>query len=85
MRGFFVWAVEQELVADNPTRGIKQLTGPNDEIGFHTWSREELDRFEAYWSVGTRERLAYDFLLYTGLRRGDVVRVGRQHVSDGMI
>ena len=28
-----------------------------------------LERFEARWPVGTRERLAFDLLLYTGLRR----------------
>jgi integrase len=29
--------------------------------------------------------LAFDLLLYTGFRRGDAVRVGRQHVRDGVI
>ena len=32
----------------------------------------------------TRERLAFDLLLYTGLRRGDAVRLGRQHVKNGV-
>ena len=31
--------------------------------------------------IHERERLAFDMLIYTGLRRGDVVRVGRQHVN----
>jgi integrase len=61
------------------------LAGPNDADGFHTWTQEELDRFEARWSIGTRQRLAFDVLLYTGLRRGDAVRVGRQHIRDGVI
>jgi integrase len=39
-----------------------------------------MERFEARWPVGTRERLAYAILLYTGLRRGDAARLGRQHV-----
>jgi integrase len=69
----------------DPTKGIKKLTGENDEIGFHTWSQEEMDRFEAYWPLGTRERLAFDVLVYTGLRRGDAVRLGRQHVRDNAI
>jgi integrase len=83
MRGFFGWAAdpnEGNLVAIDPTRGIKLLKGRNDDEGFHTWTDEELDRFEARWPLGTRQRLAFDFILYTGLRRGDVVRVGRQHV-----
>ena len=85
MRSFFAWAVEVKLVATDPTQGVKLLAGPNDANGFHTWTQEELDRFEARWPVGTRERLAYDLLLYTGLRRGDAVRVGVQHVRDGVI
>ena len=83
MRGFFGWAVEDKLVAVDPTKGVKLLVGANDADGFHTWSQEELDRFEAHWPLGTRERLAFDLLLYTGLRRGDAVRVGLQHVRDG--
>jgi integrase len=32
----------------------------------------------------TRERVAFDVLLYTGLRRGDAVRLGRPHVKSGV-
>ena len=53
--------------------------------GFHPWTDEELDRFEAAYPLGTRERVAYAVLLYTGQRRGDVVRMGRQHVKDGVL
>lgn len=88
MRGLFKWAVEAKSethVTANPTIGVQLLKGPNDDVGFHTWSEEELTRFEAKWPLGTRQRLAFDLLLYTGLRRGDAVRLGRQHVSDGVI
>ena len=44
-----------------------------------------MERFEATWPLGTRQRLALDVLLYTGCRRGDAVRLGRQHVRDGII
>jgi integrase len=69
----------------NPTIGVPLLKGANDKIGFHTWTEEELERFEKRWPVGSRERLAFDLLLFTGLRRGDAVRLGRQHVRDGLI
>lgn len=85
MRGFCGWAVETMLLPIDPTKGVKLLAGENDEDGFHTWTQEELDRFEARWPVGTRERLAFDLLLYTGLRRGDAVRVGLHNVRDGVI
>jgi integrase len=87
MRRFFKWAVDPEggkLVAINPTIGVKLLKGKNKD-GFHTWTNEEIVRFETRWPIGTRERLALDLLLYTGLSRGDVVRLGRQHVSSGVI
>ena len=85
MRGLFAWAVVEGLVAENPTKGVTLLKGPNDAVGFRVWTEEELALFEAKWSVGTRERLAFDLLLFTGLRRGDAVRVGRKQVRDGVL
>jgi integrase len=35
------------------------------------------------WSLGTRQRVWYEVLDCTGLRRGDAVRVGRPHVKNG--
>jgi integrase len=35
--------------------------------------------------IGTREHLALAVLLYTGLRRGDAARLGRQHIKNGRI
>lgn len=85
MRGFFGWALEEGIISTNPTEGVRLLKGENDDDGFHTWTEDELARFEKRWPTGTRQRLAFDLLLYTGLRRGDAVRVGRQHVRDGVI
>jgi integrase len=86
MRGFYAWAAgDGKLVAADPTRSAHMLKGPNDRIGFHTWTEDEATRFEAHWPLGTRARLAFDLLLFTGLRRGDVVRLGRQHARDGIL
>ena len=41
--------------------------------------------FEAHWAVGTRERLAFDLLLYSAQRSGDVRQMGRQQVRNGAI
>ncbi|MDR7039775.1 integrase [Methylobacterium sp. BE186] len=83
MRGLCAWAVSAEYAKVDPTLGVKLLSGGNDEVGFHAWTEDELARFEARWPLGTRQRLAFDLLLYTGLRRGDAVRLGRPHVRDG--
>jgi integrase len=84
MRALFDWAVENEFVDVNPVEGVKGLKRPHSG-GFHAWTEEEIDRFEERWPLGTRERLAFAILLYTGLRRGDAARIGRQHVTDGVI
>lgn len=86
MRGFCAWAAgDGKLMDADPTDGVKLLRGENDDIGFHTWTEAEVEHFEAHWPLGTRERLAFDLLLYTGLRRGDVTRIGRQHERDGFL
>lgn len=85
MRGLFAWALEYKHVRADPTKGVTMLKGRNDKYGFHTWTEEEVAQFEARWTLGTRERLAFDILLYTGLRRGDAVRLGRQHIRDNVI
>ena len=48
------------------------------------WREEDVAAYEARWPIGTRQRVWLDVLLYTGLRRGDVVRIGRQHVRNGV-
>ena len=53
--------------------------------GHHTWTEEEIAQFEAYYPIGSRERLAFALGLYTGQRRGDVIRMGRQHIRNGLL
>ena len=52
--------------------------------GFPVWTEDEVARYEARWPIGTKERVWLDVLAYTGLRRGDAVQLGRQHVRDGV-
>jgi integrase len=82
MRGLFRWALEAELVAIDPTAGVKGL--PIKTEGFREWTDDDVAKFESRWPIGTRERVALDILLYTGLRRGDACRLGRQMVKGGI-
>lgn len=79
----FRFAIDQHWLTTNPVAGVKKV--PTKGQGFHTWTEEEALRFEKHWPVGTRERLAFDLLVYTGVRRSDVVRLGRQHTRQGEI
>jgi integrase len=53
--------------------------------GFHSWTDDEITQFENRHPVGSRARLAFALLLYTGQRRSDVVRMGCQHVRNGVL
>jgi integrase len=83
LRAMMKHAVEIGLRADDPTKDVRALRAKSD--GFHGWTDEEIARFENHHSVGSRARLAFALLLYTGQRRSDVVRMGRQHVRSGVL
>jgi len=83
MRALFRWALESDMIAVDPTIGVKAIKMGGE--GFHVWTPEEIAAFEARWPIGTRERLALAVLLFTGLRRGDAARLGRQHIRGGII
>jgi integrase len=82
MRGLFAWAVEREFVKANPVEGVK-IARPKTK-GFPAWTLDDLAAYRDRWTEGTRERHWLETILVTGLRRGDVVKLGRQHIKDGM-
>lgn len=82
MRRLFAWAVEHEFLEINPVEGVKNVKRPKT-AGFEAWNESDIEDFEQQWDVGSRERLAFALLLYTGLRRGDAARLGRQHIRQG--
>lgn len=76
-------AVESGMRPDDPTIGLRKLrTGSS---GYRTWTEAEIEKFYEKHPTGSRARLALDLMLYTGQRRADVVRMGRQHVRDGIL
>jgi integrase len=83
LRAMMKHAVEAGLRADDPTRDVRAVRVKSD--GFHSWTDEEISQFETRHPVGSGARLALAMLLYTGQRRSDVVRMGRQHVRDGVL
>jgi integrase len=83
MRGVFRWALDAELIDADPTASVKNPPRPKTG-GFRAWSEDDIAAFERRWPVGTREHVWLHVLLYTGLRRGDAVLLGRQHVRGGV-
>lgn len=83
LRQVFKYAIEAEFVINNPTRDVPLLA--SDSEGFHTWTIEEVEEFEAFHPIGSRARLAMALMLYTGQRRSDAVRFGPDHIKDGWL
>lgn len=87
LRVLFGWAVDVEQIPGldrNPCLGVKAYS--YDKGTNYVWTDEDMLRFEKFYPLGTRERLAYALLLYSGQRSNDVKRMGRQHVrhEDGI-
>jgi integrase len=83
IRALMKYAVEIGLREDNPAAGVKLPNLKTD--GYHSWTEVEIAQFEAHHGQRTRARLALTLLLYTGQRRGDVIRMGRQHIRDNVV
>jgi integrase len=84
LRALMQHAVEIGLRSDDPTRDVRKVPSAKGD-GYHSWTEGEIEQFERQHPVGSRARLAFALLLYTGQRRSDVVRMGRQHLSDNAI
>ena len=83
LRSLCDFAVKRRWLRTNPAANVKLRPIKGD--GFHTWTEDEIAQFAAHHRIGTKPRLALALLLYTAQRRGDVVRIGRQHIRDGVL
>lgn len=79
----FEWAVDAGFAKENPVRGVKKPKVKTD--GFKAWTAEDLEKFYDTHADGSQARLAMDLLLFTGLRRSDIHKLGPQHVNGDVI
>src|SRR6516162_5717292 len=83
MRQVFKFGVKKQLAPSNPARDVAYFKSGTP--GFHTWTPEEVLQFEERHPVGSKARLALAFLLFTGQRRSDIIRFGKQHTKSGKL
>jgi integrase len=75
--------VRKKFAPFNPARDVPYIkTG---STGYHTWSVEEVRQFEECHPIGTKARLALALLMFTGQRRSDIIRFGKQHAKGGKL
>src|SRR5262245_464179 len=83
LRAMFKWAAKEGRIPDDPTLGVTREKVKT--AGYKTWSEDHIARFEAKYAIGSKARLAFALLLYTGQRRGDVAKIGRQHIYNDVL
>jgi integrase len=83
LNSVFEYAIGAGLVDDNPIKRAKRVK--YDQKSYRSWTEADIAAYRAEWKEGTSQRLALELLLYTGLRRSDVVRVGWKHIKGGAI
>src|SRR5262245_52079456 len=83
LRSLCQFSVKRRYLRTDPTANVKQRAIKGD--GFYTLTEGEIAQFEAHHPVGTKPRLVFARLFYTAQRRSDVVRMGRQHIKDGVL
>jgi integrase len=83
LRRLIRFAIRKGIRPDDPTIGVERYAENPD--GFHTWTDDEIAKFEAFHGVTSKPVLAMRLVLCTGAARQDVIRLGWQNVRDGRI
>jgi len=83
LRQVFKWAVDAGHTERNPAADVPYIK-TNSE-GFHTWTVAEVNQYIRHHGHDSKAGRALTFLLYTGVARCDLVQLGRQHCSDGLL
>jgi integrase len=78
LKALMDFAVGAGYRADNPVVNAKRVK--HRDKGIRPWTEQDIADFRARWPVSSPQRIAFEILLHTGLRRSDAVRLGRQHL-----
>jgi integrase len=74
-------AIDIGWLDHDPSLGIKRPK--TQEI--RSWTDAEIDAFVRHWPIGSKQRLAFALMLYSGQRRSDVHRMTWADLSEGTI
>ena len=77
VKSLYAWGMDAGHVAHNPAEGVKRLK--MGDSTWKPWTPSQREAFKAAQPYGTTARTAFHLAFDGGLRRSDVVRVGRQH------
>lgn len=75
LQQLMAFGLDNYWIKTDPTQGVKRLS--YKVKGFYSWTEADAAKFVAYHKPGTKPHLAFMILSNTGLRRSDVVKLGR--------
>jgi len=81
IRAVLDYLVSVDELKENPAKLVRYNSIETE--GFHIWTIDEVAQFVEHHKLGSKAVLALALLLFTGQRRGDVIKMGPQHVKDG--
>ncbi|MGJ4855575.1 tyrosine-type recombinase/integrase [Labrys sp. La1] len=83
LKALYTWAVSIKIIEVSPAAGLGKIKTESE--GFYTWTVDDIRTYVKRHPIGTMPYLACMQLLFTGLRRSDAVKFGRQHARSGKV
>jgi integrase len=84
LRGFFKFAMSENIVTINPTADVIQSKRIKTD-GFRPWTEGDVKAYRARYPLGTRERLAMEMMLNLGVRVSDARRIGPANIVGNVL
>lgn len=81
LKRLFDYAVKIRMRSDNPFTHTTPIKVETD--GHAPWTEDQVRHFQESYPLGTTARLAMELYLWTGNRKADALKLGRQHIRDG--
>lgn len=77
----FKYAIKLNWIAVNPVAETEPFA--TNKEGWHTWTDDEIERYRAYWPLGTMARLTLEIALDTAGRRCELNELERAQLVEG--
>lgn len=82
LSALLTYSMKQGYRNDNPARVVDKLSDPE---GHRPWEDYEVAAFRKHWAADTVERVAFELMLNTGQRGGDVIDMTLADYRNGTI
>ncbi|MBR1237885.1 tyrosine-type recombinase/integrase [Bradyrhizobium sp. AUGA SZCCT0182] len=84
LTGLIKFALRAGLIKESPMAGVVKDKAPKTG-GLPAWTEDHLITARARYPLGTRQRLAVEIMVNTGLRRSDAYRLGPNDIKGGWV